>query len=65
VAADDEFEPADEVAAWQAGLGRAGARVEVFEYRGGHLFTDPDLPDHDAASASLAWERSLKFCASL
>src|SRR5829696_2804561 len=65
VAADDEWEPAEEVATWQAGLARAGAQVEVFEYRGGHLFTDPDLPDHNAASAALAWERALKFCASL
>jgi dienelactone hydrolase len=65
VATEDDFEPVDEVAAWQAAMGRAGAMVEVFEYRGGHLFTDPDLPDHDAASAALAWERSLKFCASL
>jgi dienelactone hydrolase len=61
VAAGDEFEPADEVAAWYAGLTRLGASVEVFEYTGGHLYTDPDLPDFDAGSAGLTWSRAEQF----
>jgi dienelactone hydrolase len=61
VAAGDDFEPADEVVAWHAGLARLGAKVEVFEYRGGHLYTDPDLPDFDAASAELTWSRAQQF----
>jgi dienelactone hydrolase len=63
VASRDEFEPAEDVAAWHATLARSGASVEVFEYTGGHLYTDHDLPDFDAASADLTWERALKFCA--
>lgn len=39
------------------------AGIEVFEYDGGHLFTDPDLPDHDAPSAALVWERVLALLA--
>lgn len=36
----------------------ATAGAEVFRYQpGGHLFSDPGLPDYDAASASLLWER--------
>jgi dienelactone hydrolase len=56
-------------AGWTETLARtiagAGADVELFEYPGeGHLFTDASLPaEHDAASASLFWERTLEFCA--
>jgi hypothetical protein len=40
----------------------AGAAVEVFRYSGaGHLFTDPDTPDHDGPVADLTWRRSLHF----
>ncbi len=35
--------------------------VEVFRYDGGHLFADPGLPDYDAASAQLLWQRVLGF----
>jgi dienelactone hydrolase len=65
LASCDEFEPAEVVARWHAALVRSGAGVEVFEYTGGHVYTDPDLPDFDAASADLTWERALKFCASI
>nr|QMS48216.1 dienelactone hydrolase family [uncultured bacterium] len=45
---------------------RAGADVEVFRYPGvGHLFTDPDLPDHDAQAAEEAWRVALAFIESL
>src|SRR3954451_5904157 len=36
--------------------------VDVFRSpAGGHLFADPGLPDYDAASADLMWERVLLF----
>jgi len=43
---------------------RAVATLEVFDYEGGgHLFTDPSLPDeYDAPAAALLWERVLAFC---
>ena len=43
--------------------GAAAAGIEVFQYDGGHLFTDPDLDSYDAASAALVWERVLAFLA--
>lgn len=58
-ARDDAFSPEDEVARWQESFVAAGARVEVHWYRGGHLFTDPDLPDFDAPSAAMAWDRTI------
>jgi dienelactone hydrolase len=32
-------------------------------YRGGHLFTDPELPDHYPAAAAEAWARAERFLA--
>ncbi|GLY91676.1 dienelactone hydrolase family protein [Actinoallomurus iriomotensis] len=62
VADPDEWEPADWLGEWQEGMRRAGARAELFRYPGaGHLFTDPDLADHDEPSARTAWERALAF----
>ncbi|RFU41113.1 dienelactone hydrolase [Actinomadura logoneensis] len=56
VADPDTFEPVDWQNAWYLRMRRAGADVEVFRYPGaGHLFTDPDLSDHDAESAERAW----------
>lgn len=44
----------------------AGAQVEVFDYPGGgHLFTDPSLPEeYDEQAATLLWSRALRFCRS-
>jgi dienelactone hydrolase len=40
--------------------------VQVFRYPGaGHLFTDPDAPDHDGLAGALAWQRSLRFFSGL
>ncbi|MGC5019180.1 dienelactone hydrolase family protein [Micromonospora sp. DT47] len=62
----DEYEPQDEVDDWQRAMTGVGARLEVFRYLGaGHLFTDPDVPDHDAAAADLTWDRMLAFLAAL
>ncbi|GAA3962548.1 dienelactone hydrolase family protein [Actinomadura viridis] len=66
VADPDTWEPDDWLNAWYLRMRRAGADVEVFRYRGaGHLFTDPDLPDHDAESAERAWSIAMDFLADL
>ena len=66
VADPDTYEPADWLNTWYLQMRKAGADVEIFRYRGaGHLFTDPDLPDHDAESAERAWSIALDFVASL
>jgi dienelactone hydrolase len=62
IADPDPFDPPEVVEEWHAGMRRAGAEAEVFRYTGaGHLFTDPGLPDHDAAAADAAWERATAF----
>ncbi|WP_031071790.1 dienelactone hydrolase family protein [Streptomyces sp. NRRL WC-3742] len=62
MAEPDPFEPEDWVNAWYLRMVRAGADVEVHRYRGaGHLFTDTDLPDYDAAAAGRAWAAALAF----
>ncbi|TDB88941.1 dienelactone hydrolase family protein [Actinomadura sp. 7K534] len=66
VADPDTYEPVDWLNAWYLRMRRAGADVEIFRYRGaGHLFTDPDLPDHDAEAAERAWTIALDFLDSL
>lgn len=66
VADPDPYEPHDWLNAWYLRMRRAGADVEVFRYAGaGHLFTDPDLPDHDAEAAESAWKVTLGFLAGL
>ncbi|MEU5790320.1 dienelactone hydrolase family protein [Micromonospora purpureochromogenes] len=62
----DEYETPEEIAEWQRAMTGAGARLEVFRYPGaGHLFTDPDVPDHDPRAAEQTWERALTFLAGL
>lgn len=66
VADPDPFETHDWLNSWYLQMQRTGADVEVYRYPGaGHLFTDPELPDHDAASAELAWKVALGFLATL
>ncbi|MFF8912553.1 dienelactone hydrolase family protein [Streptomyces sp. NPDC015032] len=66
VADPDPFETHDWLNSWYLQMQRTGADVEIYRYPGaGHLFTDPELPDHDAASAELAWKVSLGFLATL
>ncbi|MET7858999.1 dienelactone hydrolase family protein [Streptomyces sp. NPDC005318] len=66
VADPDPFETHDWLNSWYLQMQRTGADVEVYRYPGaGHLFTDPDLPDFDAASADLTWKVSLGFLATL
>ncbi|RAY14715.1 dienelactone hydrolase [Actinomadura craniellae] len=66
VADPDPFESDDWLNAWYLRMRRAGAEAEVYRYRGaGHLFTDPELPDHDAEAAERAWAIALGFLAEL
>lgn len=66
VAEPDPFETDDWLTAWYLGMGRAGADVEVYRYAGaGHLYTDPDLPDHDEEAAEATWRTALGFLDSL
>ncbi|MEH0934731.1 dienelactone hydrolase family protein [Micromonospora psammae] len=58
----DGYEPPDELDEWRRAMTDAGARLEVFRYPGaGHLFTDPDVPDHDPVAAERTWQRMLAF----
>ncbi len=60
----DEYEPQAEVDEWWRAMTAAGAEVSVYRYPGpGHLYTDPDVPDHDALAAALTWDRVLAFLA--
>ncbi|MFD9977987.1 dienelactone hydrolase family protein [Streptomyces sp. NPDC059017] len=66
VADPDPFEPHDWLTAWYLRMGRAGADVEVHRYPGaGHLYTDPDLPDHDEEAADRTWRAALGFLEAL
>jgi dienelactone hydrolase len=66
VADPDALFPPAQVANWHSGMAAAGAAVEVFTYPAvGHFFTDPDVPDYDAAAADLTWQRSLRFLGAL
>jgi dienelactone hydrolase len=58
----DDFVPAAELTAWIDGMTRSEAMFEVFRYPGvGHLWTDHDLPDHDALATDRTWERCAEF----
>ncbi|MFG2719569.1 dienelactone hydrolase family protein [Streptomyces sp. NPDC048416] len=66
VADPDPFESADWLNSWYLQMRRAGADVEIYRYPGaGHLYTDPQLPDYDEASAELTWRTALGFLAGL
>ncbi|MCT9088157.1 dienelactone hydrolase family protein [Streptomyces sp. ASQP_92] len=66
VADPDPFESADWLNSWYLQMRRAGADVEIYRYPGaGHLYTDPELPDYDEASAELTWRTALGFLESL
>ncbi|MGW4695892.1 dienelactone hydrolase family protein [Kitasatospora cineracea] len=66
VAEPDAFESEDWLNTWYLLMTRAGADVEVHRYRGaGHLYTDADLPDHDAEAAERTWAAALAFLAEL
>lgn len=62
-AADDPYEPPQQVAALAAALRDAGRPVTFHTYPGtGHWFFEPGVPEaYDADAAALAWERTLAF----
>lgn len=41
------------------------AGADVYTYDGGHLFTDPDLPDYHRGSTALVWDRVATFLSQL
>ncbi len=58
----DEMFPPASVGDWRHRMEAGGAVVELFTYPGaGHFFTDPDVPEHHAEAAGLAWRRSIEF----
>ena len=58
----DPFRDPDGEAAFEKTVKASGAGFEEFLYDGDtHLFTDPDLPDYNEASAKLLLERVLHF----
>ena len=58
----DEFESSDDVAYLEAQLRLAGKEVDFHHYGGtGHWFAEADRPEHAAAAAELAFERTLAF----
>lgn len=61
---DDPFRDQAGIDSVIEAIGQSGSAVEFFDYPGGgHLFTDPSLPDeYDADSAHLMWERVISFC---
>src|SRR5262245_5565793 len=61
VAAGDPFLSEEDEEAW---LHAYGPLAKSYTYSGGgHLYTDPGLPDYDAHAAELTWQRVLAFLA--
>jgi dienelactone hydrolase len=61
VSAEDPYESEEDRQAW---LDAYGPKAKAYTYsRGGHLYTDPGLPDYDAEAAELTWQRVLAFLA--
>ena len=62
-AAGDPWVEAPAVTALGAAVRRSGVRFEAHAYPGsGHIFADPDLPEHDPSS-DLMWQGVLEFLA--
>ncbi|MBI5946049.1 MAG: dienelactone hydrolase family protein [Chloroflexi bacterium] len=58
----DEWEPIEGVREMEANMKSAGVDVTLHFYPGvGHWFMESDRPEHDSASAQLAWERTFEF----
>jgi carboxymethylenebutenolidase len=61
-AADDPFEPAENVDAFERALRDAGRSVEIHRYPGtGHWFCEPSQDAFRSAEAELALERTIAF----
>ena len=62
LAEPEPYDDEDYLQWWAEGMRSAGLDFTLYRYPGaGHYFTDPSLPDHDAAAAALAVERALAF----
>jgi len=60
--ADDPFVASDDVASFVASVHESGAPCRHHVYpASGHLFTEPTAVEHDAASATLAFDRVRAF----
>lgn len=59
----DDFEPAENVAAYEQLIRDAGLEVTFYSYPGtGHWFFEPDRPEaYNPEAAALVWERMLEF----
>lgn len=58
----DPWVESEEVEAFERTVEAVGAPLEIHGYPGdGHLFTDPESPDYDAAAAELALARVLEL----
>lgn len=61
-AADDAYEPAEEVAGLAEALRAGGRPVTFHTYPAtGHWFFEPSRPEYNAAAAELAWQRTVAF----
>lgn len=61
-AADDPYEPEENVMGMESALRSAGREVTIHRYPGtGHWFAEPSKPAYVAEAAELAWERTLAF----
>ena len=66
IAERDEFAPVEEITDWVKAVEAKGGSPDVFWYAGGgHLYTDPGLPDYDADSAEQTWQRVEAFLTGL
>jgi len=62
LAADDEFEPADDAAAFAAALVAGGTAVDTFTYAGTeHSFANTDVEAADPQAAEVALARTIGF----
>ena len=61
-AASDEFEPEEDVVAFERALRVAGRETEIHRYAGaGHWFAEPSREAYVADAADLAFERTVAF----
>jgi dienelactone hydrolase len=62
IAAPDPYDDEEFIAAWIGEARHRQIALEIHRYPGaGHFFTDPTLPDYDAAAAELALSRAIEF----
>jgi dienelactone hydrolase len=61
-AVDDPWRNREAIDSLAASVRRSGALFQQYDYPGsGHLFADPDLPDHNPAAAEMMFRRVTDF----